>query len=99
MILEARPRETLGWRPFDSRPSLWQGDLQQLCHLRLHIFINVLLGFLPTAVDRYTPLLSMLCAFFVVHVPRVFAPHAPRTLEDLALLILWASPWKSDAWA
>src|SRR5277367_2769669 len=67
-----------GRRDLNPRPSPWQGDLEQLRCLRLHTFINVLLGFLLTAVDRYAPLLSMLCAFFVVHVPRIFAPHAPR---------------------
>jgi hypothetical protein len=75
--------------------------LGQLRCLRLHTFVNVLLGFLLTAVDRYAPLLSMLCAFFVVHVPRIFAPHAPQTLEERAtarcLKIPQPSPWRGDA--
>jgi hypothetical protein len=33
-------------------------------------------------------------AFFVVRVPRVFVPHAPRTLGDLGLQSLQASPSK-----
>jgi hypothetical protein len=33
----------------------------------------------------------------VVHAPRIFVPHAPRTLEDLALRNLPASPSKVRA--
>jgi len=87
-ILEEPPsgRKGLFWEfaewpnvfPEGNTLTLAKGDLEQLHYLRLHTFTNVLLGFLLTTVDRYAPLLSLLCAFFVVHVPRIFAPHAPR---------------------
>ena len=69
-----------GRRDSNPRPSPWQKKcyLAQLCHQPLHTFINVLLGFLLTAVGRNEPLLASACAFFVERAPRIFAPHAPH---------------------
>src|ERR1039458_2932972 len=88
-----------GRRDSNPRPSPWQRYLAQLCHQPLYTFINVLLGFCLTVVDRNLPLLASACAFFVVRVPRDFVPQAPRTSGDLPPQILLASPWRGDAHA
>jgi hypothetical protein len=66
---------------FEPRPSPWQINESQFYYLHLYEYRPHSLRFQLTIVDRDLPLLTVVCAFFVVHAPQDSAPHVPR-LDD-----------------